>query len=118
MTSAISIGFAGALIARMESRYEPGDANRWAVNSAINMHGGMWLVPELLDLASKIDKKTASIVHTMRNPRNRYSRITERQRNAVTHSVLTRYSTARAAFAAAFGVSEDELMAAGRAYSE
>lgn len=58
------------------------------------------------------DEKAASIAATIRQSRNkRYAKVTSKQRWAIATAILAVYPTARAAYAAAYGVSEDEFMA-------
>lgn len=67
---------------------------------------------EFLALAEKIgDEKISSIVMTMRSAAtSRYAKVTARQKFAIAAALLAKHGTARAVFAAAYGVSEDDFM--------
>ncbi|USR37576.1 hypothetical protein L1F06_012800 [Ectopseudomonas hydrolytica] len=107
------IGYVAGIIKRADARYMPGDADKYAVETGLFQKGGFFNVPQLLKLASTLgDEKITSIVYTMQNPRSRYSHVTHKQIAAVTHALLSHYGSANAVYAAALGVSVDEMIEA------
>ena len=55
------------------------------------------------------NEKAAAIAETIRNNTNKYSRVTAKQAYVIASELLNKHSTAKAVFAAAFGVSEEQF---------
>jgi len=107
-------GWIGAIVCGAEERWDQLRADQYILESALGRSGGTWNCPELINLAGKLGGRAADIAQTMvRSTRNRYARITDRQIRAGSGALLSRYGTARAAIAAALGITEDALLAAG-----
>ena len=108
-------GYLGSIILRNERTMLPGDADRYVVQTALMISGGTFNCPELLDLADRLgDARISGIVSTMRSTLGRrYARVTPAQTLAVADAILGKYGTARAACAAALGITEAELISAG-----
>lgn len=108
-------GYLGSMILRNERTMMPGEVDRYVIQVALDMSGGTLNCPEMLDLAESLgDTHIRDIACTIRStPGRRRARITAKQTGVVADAILGRYGTARAACAAALGITEAELIAAG-----
>jgi len=100
------IEYAADMILRVEAQFEGERAQRYAIESYVDDN----VILNLVDTLG--DEKASSIAATIRkNRNNRYAKVTSKQRYAIASAILAKYPTARAAYAAAYGVSEEEFMA-------
>lgn len=99
------IEFAADAVVRAENQFKGEQAQRYVLESYADDSTVLKIVDTLGD------EKAASIAATIRgNRNNRYAKTTSKQRFAIATAILAKYETARAAFAVAYGVSEEEFM--------
>lgn len=102
----IHIEYAADAIIRAEAQFQGEQAQRYVLESYADDSTVLKIVDTLGD------EKASSIAATIRQNRgNRYAKVTRNQRFAIATAILAKYATARAAFAVAYGVSEEEFMA-------
>lgn len=100
------IEYAADAVIRAEEQFKDEAAQRYVLESYADDKTVLQIV-ETLD-----DEKAKSIAATIVASRNnRYAKVTQKQRYAIASAILKKYTTARAALAAAYGVSEEEFMA-------
>jgi len=99
------IKFAADAVVRAEGQFSGEQAQRYV----LECYADDSTVLKIVDMLG--DEKASSIAATIRSNRgNRYAKVTSKQRFAIATAILAKYATARAALAAAYGVSEDEFM--------
>ncbi|MBN3262980.1 hypothetical protein [Pectobacterium brasiliense] len=104
--------FVVGIIKQFDAEFMPDQANRRAVSFGLEKKFGEWNVPELQTLAIALNNDlVTSIVNSMQNPKNKYVRVTDKQRAVVTDALLSQYGTSRGVYAAALGISSSELTA-------
>lgn len=100
------IEFAADAVVRSETQFSGEQAQRYVLESYADDSTVLKIVDTLGD------EKASSIATTIRaNRGNRYAKVTSKQRFAIASAILAKYHTARAAFAVAYGMSEEEFMA-------
>ena len=97
---------AAEAVARAEAQFEGEKADRYAIESYADDE-------TILKVVDTLDnEKAKSIAATIRKSRkSRYAKVTSKQRWAIATALLEAYGSARAVYAAAYGVTEKEFMA-------
>jgi len=103
----IHIEYAADAVVRSEAQFQGEQAQRYVIESYVDDETLLKVVDSLGD--SKATAIAAS-VRKINSRENRHAKVTSKQRWALATALLAKYQTARAVFAAAYGVSEEEFM--------
>lgn len=106
------MSYIAEMILRAEAGWEPGKADKYAVECGLQITGGFVVCSKLLDLLdASSDEVARDISAKLRRPPSRYWKLTRNQLGRLVDVLLTEHSTARRTYAAAYGVTEEVLMA-------